>query len=45
VVPVQSTEIIVRRLEQLGSAPRMTVYARSGHDAWTAAYSNRKLYT
>jgi predicted peptidase len=44
-VPVQSTEIAVRRLKHLGGSPRMTIYPKVGHDAWTATYANRELYS
>jgi predicted peptidase len=44
VVPVQSTENMVRRLEQFGAAPRVTIYPDAGHDAWTPTYANPELY-
>ena len=44
VVPLARSEAMVRAIEQLGGKVRFTVYPKAGHDSWTEAYQDPKLY-
>ncbi|MDP6794859.1 MAG: prolyl oligopeptidase family serine peptidase [Verrucomicrobiota bacterium] len=44
VVPLTESERMVDALKQRGGKPRFTIYPEAGHDSWTEAYNNPKLY-
>ena len=44
VVPLTESERMVNALKQRGGKPRFTIYPNAGHDSWTEAYNNPKLY-
>jgi predicted peptidase len=45
VVPLEQTTRLVDELKRLGSKKvKFTVYKNAGHDSWTRAYANPKLY-
>ena len=44
VIPVEESENMVSKLEQMGYDVRFTKYPDVGHDAWTRAYENEELY-
>jgi predicted peptidase len=45
VVPLEQTTRLVNELKRLGSKKvKLTVYKNAGHDSWTRAYANPKLY-
>lgn len=44
VVPVGSSEAIVDVLRDCGADVRFTVYPEAGHDSWTAAYNEPRLF-
>jgi predicted peptidase len=45
VVPLEQARRLVNELKRLGSKKvRFTVYKNAGHDSWTRAYANPKLY-
>jgi predicted peptidase len=44
-VPLEETTKLVNELKRLGSKKvKLTVYKNAGHDSWTRAYANPKLY-
>jgi predicted peptidase len=44
-VPLEETTKLVNELKRLGSKKvKFTVYKNAGHDSWTRAYANPKLY-
>jgi predicted peptidase len=45
VVPLEQTTRLIHELKRLGSKKaKLTVYKNAGHDSWTRAYANPKLY-
>jgi predicted peptidase len=45
IVPLEQTTRLVHELKRLGSKKvKFTVYKNAGHDSWTRAYANPKLY-
>ncbi len=44
VVPIQKSEDMVTALQKAGGNVRFTRYEKTGHDAWTKAYSQPELY-
>jgi len=44
VVPPSESRILARYLRRCGGNVRLTVYPDAGHDCWTRAYDNPKLY-
>jgi pimeloyl-ACP methyl ester carboxylesterase len=44
VVPFQRSQEMVDALKKVGGRVRFTTYPETGHNAWTAAYSDPKLY-
>jgi predicted peptidase len=44
-VPLEETTELVNELKRLGSKKvKLTVYKNAGHDSWTRAYANPRLY-
>jgi len=43
-VPVEQSQRLVDRLQEIGGDVRMTVYPEAGHDSWTQAYDDPELY-
>lgn len=43
-VPVEESRRMVAALERAGGAARLTIYPRTGHDAWTKTYADPALY-
>jgi predicted peptidase len=43
-VPAKRARSIVRAIGACGGAARLTIYPRDGHDAWTEAYADPRLY-
>jgi predicted peptidase len=43
-VPLSESEKMVRALEAVGGNVQLTVYPDAGHDSWTQAYSDPRLY-
>jgi predicted peptidase len=44
VVPPERSESIVKAIKAAGGDVKFTVYPDAGHDSWTAAYEDPKLY-
>lgn len=44
VVPLQESKRMVDAINAKGGRAKLTVYPDAGHDSWTAAYNNQKLY-
>lgn len=44
VVPVEDSDLMVRRLRECGGQVRFTVYPDAGHDSWSRTYDNAELY-
>ena len=44
VVPVAKSKEMVKALRKAGGKPKLTVYADAGHDSWTNAYDDPRLY-
>lgn len=44
VVPLRKSKEMIAALKACGVAAKLTVYPNAGHDSWTAAYANPKLY-
>lgn len=44
VVPLERSKVMVDALKAAGGEPKFTVYPDAGHDSWTAAYEDPKLY-
>ena len=44
VVPIAQSEKMVEALKKNGGNVKFTVYPEAGHDCWTEAYNNPKLY-
>lgn len=45
IIAVEESELMVKKLEQLGYDVTFTRYQKVGHDAWTKAYLEEELYT
>ena len=43
-VPFKDSEDMVEALKKAGGKPEFTVFPDAGHDSWTAAYADLKLY-
>jgi predicted peptidase len=43
-VPVEESQRLVAALRKRGGKPKLTIYRNAGHDSWTLAYANKKLY-
>ena len=43
-VPLEESQRMVDALKRYGGKPRFTIYPNAGHDSWTEAYNNPKLY-
>jgi predicted peptidase len=44
VVPLKQSQAMVDALKAAGADPRFTIYPEAGHDSWTEAYNDPKLY-
>jgi predicted peptidase len=44
VVPVAGDFAMVQAVRACGGTPRLTIYPATGHDSWSAAYSDPALY-
>jgi len=44
IVPLESVEKTVEALKKAGGHVKFTVYPEAGHDSWTEAYNDPKLY-
>jgi predicted esterase len=44
-VPLARSQEMIDGIRAAGGEPRLTVYANTGHDAWTPAYNDEALYT
>ena len=44
VVPIERSEQMVEAMEENGGTVKFTVYPEGGHDAWTEAYADPRLY-
>ncbi len=44
VVPIETDILMVQILRNMGNPVKFTTYPNVGHDAWTPAYNNPKLY-
>ena len=44
VVPYSESQTMIDALKTLGGEVKLTTYPEGGHDAWTDAYANPKLY-
>jgi len=45
VVPVEFTINMIEALQKLGANPRVTIYPKAGHNAWSDTYSNSEFYS
>lgn len=44
VIPIGSSEFMVKRLKSCGSDVRFTIYPKANHNSWTETYNNDELY-
>ncbi len=44
VVPISSSEVMVKKLKSCSSNVKFTVYPEANHDSWTETYNNEELY-
>lgn len=44
VVPVPESERMTGALRRIGNEPKLTIYPEAGHDSWTEAYNDPKLF-
>lgn len=44
VVPQKKSDEMIEALKKAGGTPEYTIYPDAGHDSWTAAYGDPKLY-
>jgi predicted peptidase len=44
IVPPSRSEAMVNAIKKAGGDPKFTVYEDAGHDSWTKAYNDPKLY-
>lgn len=44
VVPLRESEVLVAALRAAGGNVRLSIYPRTGHDSWSAAYNYPALY-
>ncbi|MDZ7605746.1 MAG: PHB depolymerase family esterase [Cyclobacteriaceae bacterium] len=44
VIPVSETKQMVKSLKKCGYNPKMTLYKKTGHDAWTRTFSNPEVF-
>jgi predicted peptidase len=43
-VPIENSKKMVEALKKDGGNPKLTIYPEAGHDSWTQAYNDPKLY-
>ena len=43
-VPKKKSDEMVEALKKAGGKPEYTIFPDAGHDSWTAAYADPKLY-
>jgi predicted peptidase len=43
-VPASESRTLVRALRKFGGKPKLTIYPDAGHDVWTRAYADARLY-
>jgi predicted peptidase len=43
-VPASESRTLVRALRKFGGKPKLTIYPDAGHDIWTRAYTDPRLY-
>jgi predicted peptidase len=45
VIPLERSQEMIAAIKAAGGKPRLTVYPKAGHDAWTKTYANEKIYS
>jgi len=45
VVPVEITQNMIEALQKVGASPKVTIYPKAGHNAWSDTYSNPEFYS